>query len=242
VIELSLTGVVVPCYFKGRLKTSNQAQVEAVNTMATVTCSGIVQEQHDRWEKALRHPFLQGCKDGSVAPEAFNTWLLQDHLWVREFLKFTEKVAEEAPDQDAPLLLGGVEALQDELAWMESHIDRRRLDGGLEPHQLTARYIKLLQEVQREPYAVLATAFWGIEYVYNESWASLGEVAPQFREFQQRWGSDEFSDYVKQLQAQADRALASAPQEQLDRAIDLVGRVVPELEVQFWQMALTPNS
>lgn len=76
-IELSLTGVVVPCYFKGRLKTSNQAQVEAVNTMATVTCSGIVQEQHDRWEKALRHPFLQGCKDGSVAPEAFNTWLLQ---------------------------------------------------------------------------------------------------------------------------------------------------------------------
>lgn len=38
---------------------------------------------------------------------------------MREFLKFTEKVAEEAPDQDAPLLLGGVEALQDELAWME---------------------------------------------------------------------------------------------------------------------------
>ena len=45
-----------------------------------------------------------------------------------------------------------------------------------------------------------------------QGWASLGEVAQQFQEFQQRWGSQAFSDYVAKLERQADCALAAAPQ------------------------------
>lgn len=45
--------------------------------MTAVTCIGILRDHRKVWEGALQHAFLQKCRDGSVSPEAFNTWLIQ---------------------------------------------------------------------------------------------------------------------------------------------------------------------
>lgn len=50
-----------------------------------------------------------------------------------------------------------------------------------------------------------------------------------------RWGNDGFAQFVRRLEAQADEALAQAP-EQAGAAAEVVGRIVA-LEVDFWQMA-----
>ena len=43
----------------------------------------------------------------------------QDHLFVEDFLMFAEHLAATAPATDVSLLQGGVDALKDELSWME---------------------------------------------------------------------------------------------------------------------------
>ena len=45
--------------------------------MTAVTCIGILGDHREEWERALQHSFLQSCRDGSLTPEAFNTWLIQ---------------------------------------------------------------------------------------------------------------------------------------------------------------------
>ena len=46
----------------------------------------ILSKHAAEWQPALQHDFLQQCKDGSVAPAAFDKWLQQDRIFVKEFM------------------------------------------------------------------------------------------------------------------------------------------------------------
>ncbi|MGH8776321.1 MAG: hypothetical protein ACRDWI_14550 [Jiangellaceae bacterium] len=71
------------------------------------------------WERATRHPFLVGMRDGTLPRAAFDTWLAQDHRFVGYLLWFQARLLARAP-RPAQHVLGTVAAaLVDELGWFE---------------------------------------------------------------------------------------------------------------------------
>ena len=64
------------------------------------------------WASATTAPFLDGVGNGTLPREAFDRWLVQDHLFVQAFTSFAAIMASKAPRQAqretfGPCTIGG---------------------------------------------------------------------------------------------------------------------------------------
>lgn len=202
----------------------------------TLTCEALLSRHPQPWQGATVHPFLSQCQAGTIRPHQFNTWLVQDYLFVTEFTRFLGRMLGVAPVAHLPLLLGGLHALQDELAWFQAKAVERGLTLD-SPRQLPCQiYCDFMGNLAHTPYGVQATALWAIEYAYNQGWQLPGPMPAPYTEFAQRWGNPGFTEYVQLLAQQADHSLGMAsPGEQAQG--EAVFLRVAALERDFWQMA-----
>jgi thiaminase len=201
-----------------------------------LTCHQLLTLHPQAWDLATVHPFLDQCANGSIQTQQFNTWLIQDYLFVTDFTRMAARLLAIAPVEHYDVLLSGMVALKDELQWFRAKAQERRLDLDTRPQPTCAEYCAFMGSLADAPYAVQATAFWAIELAYNQGWQKPGAMDAPYEEFADRWGNPGFTDYVKQLEQQADQALATAPelaQQQAESAFLKVTR----LERDFWQMA-----
>ena len=203
-----------------------------------LTCQSLLQAHPTAWHSATTHPFLTGCQSGSLRPDQFNTWLVQDFLFVKDFTRMVGRVLGAAPDGDIDGLLAGLGALKDELLWFEAKVAERSLNLSTSPQPTCQRYCEFMAGLATQPYAVQATALWAIEYAYNQGWQLPGPMPEPYTEFADRWGNPGFTDYVHLLAAQADAALATASPEVQAQA-EATFLQVADLEAAFWQMAFT---
>lgn len=201
-----------------------------------LTCQSLLQTHAAAWEQATVHPFLTGCKTGTIRPEQFNTWLVQDYLFVKEFTRMLGRVLAAAPDAHLDSLLGGLTALKDELLWFESKGAERQLDLATPKQATCQHYCEWMAGLVTTPYAVQAVALWAIEYAYNQGWQLPGPMPEPYTEFAARWGNPGFTDYVNVLAQQADASLQEATPAVQQQAETAFLRVA-ELEQAFWQMA-----
>lgn len=204
------------------------------------SCQSLVQAHPTAWVSATTHPFLTGCHSGTLQPSQFNTWLVQDFLFVKDFTRLVGRVLGIAPDPHLDVLLAGLGALKDELLWFQAKAAERALDLATPAQPTCERYCDFMASLAPQPYAVQATALWAIEYAYNQGWQLPGPMPDPYTEFADRWGNPGFTDYVHQLADQADQALATASptvQAQAEAAF----LQVAELEAAFWQMAFEAN-
>jgi formylaminopyrimidine deformylase / aminopyrimidine aminohydrolase len=203
-----------------------------------ITCNQLLQTHPTVWERATVHPFLSGCQAGTIKPEQFNTWLVQDYLFVQEFTRMLCRVLAAAPDDHLDSLLGGLGALKDELLWFQAKAAERQLNLGT-PRQATCQqYCEFMASLVTTPYAVQATALWAIEYAYNQGWQLPGPMPQPYTEFADRWGNPGFTEYVHILAQQADAALSAATPAVQQQAEAAFLRVAA-LEADFWQMAFS---
>jgi thiaminase/transcriptional activator TenA len=201
-----------------------------------LTCQSLLERHTAAWTAATVHPFLQQCQAGTIRPEQFNTWLVQDYLFVVDFTRFLARTLAAAPVDHFESLLSGLQALQSELAWFREKATERHLDLAT-PRQLTCQiYCEFMGSLVNAPYPVQATALWAIEYAYNQGWQGPGPMPAPYTEFADRWGNPGFTDYVKVLAQQADTSLAQAGSVEQAQAEASFLRVAG-LEQAFWQMA-----
>ena len=206
-----------------------------------LTCEGLLAAYPEAWQAATVHPFLTQCQGGTIRPAQFNTWLVQDYLFVTQFTRFVGRTLAAAPDSDLDILLSGLQALQDELNWFREKAAERSLDLTT-PRQNTCQiYCEFMGSLVNAPYAVQATALWAIEYAYNQGWQLPGPMPAPYDEFADRWGNPGFTDYVKLLANQADVALQVAPTVEV-QAADAAFLRVAALEKDFWQMAYNASA
>ncbi|HIK44222.1 MAG TPA: TenA family transcriptional regulator [Leptolyngbyaceae cyanobacterium M65_K2018_010] len=205
-----------------------------------LTCKSLLQTHTEAWQRATVHPFLTGCQQGTLQPSQFNTWLVQDYLFVKDFTRMVGRVLAAAPDPHLDALLAGLVALKDELLWFQAKATERQLDLNTPRQGSCERYCEFLASLAPAPYPVQATALWAIEYAYNQGWQLPGPMPAPYTEFADRWGNPGFTDYVNLLAAQADGALATANESTQTQAERAFLRVA-ELEAAFWQMAFTPE-
>jgi formylaminopyrimidine deformylase / aminopyrimidine aminohydrolase len=204
----------------------------------TISCAGLLQKHREAWHQATVHPFLTGCQQGTIQPAQFNTWLVQDYLFVKAFTRLVGRGLGAAPDEHLDALLGGLVALKDELLWFQEKATERGLDLNTPRQPTCEQYCDLMGRLAWEPYPVQATALWAIEYAYNQGWQRPGPMPSPYTEFADRWGNPGFTDYVKILADQADEVLAVASDHTQAQAEAAFLRVA-NLEAAFWQMAFT---
>jgi thiaminase len=202
----------------------------------TITCGFLLKTHHQAWTQATVHPFLTSCKEGTIRADQFNTWLVQDFLFVQNFTRMLGRTLAAAPDAHLDVLLGGLVALKDELLWFQAKATERDLDLSTPQLRTCQRYSEFMASLAVTPYAVQATALWAIEYAYNQGWQLPGPMPAPYTEFAERWGNPGFTEYVDILASQADAALADASAETQVQAEAAFLRV-SELEAAFWQMA-----
>ena len=67
----------------------------------------------------MRHPFLTACADGSISRSRFGRWIVQDHYFVVEFIRYAAHCLAKAPEEHFAVLLLGLESLRQEIIWFE---------------------------------------------------------------------------------------------------------------------------
>ena len=202
----------------------------------SLTCQQLLDKYPAQWQSATVHPFLTQCQQGTIQPQQFNTWLIQDYHFVVEFTRLAASLIQTAPTAHLDLLLGGTGFLKDELTWFQAKATERQLSLE-QPLQPTCQtYCTFMANLARQPYPVKATGFWAIELAYNQGWQRHSPMPEAYAEFADRWGNAAFTTYVELLAQQADSSLQNADTSIQTEAEDTF-LTVATLEKDFWQMA-----
>ncbi|KAL5065513.1 hypothetical protein RYX36_027250 [Vicia faba] len=200
------------------------------------------------YNSATKHPFILSIRDGTVESHTFKTWLAQDYLFVREFVPFVASVLikackESDVSDDVEVMLGGIASLNDELSWFKKEAKKWDIQlSEVVPQKENKDYCRLLGGLMSSDvgYTVALTAFWAIEVVYQESFASCveeGSKTPvELKETCERWGNEGFGQYCQSLQKMVDRRLLKASDEEVKKA-EVVFLSIVEHEVEFWNMS-----
>jgi thiaminase len=204
--------------------------------------------QHaDLYISVIRAPFILAIRNGTLDFKSYTRWLEQDYIFVKSFVRYLASVLAKAPastsDEEVDALLGGLNALQDELKWFRSQASKCNLElqktASLET---TERYCKLLIQLSQPQveYPAALAALWIIEAVYNSSFATCLEkdakTPPELQEACGRWGNAEFGIYCALLREFADQALQAASPAIRDKAEGFFEQILMH-EVEFWSMA-----
>lgn len=190
----------------------------------------------ERWTRATRHPFLDGVRDGTLPSGAFDSWLVQDHHFVGDLLRFQARLLARAPRAAQPVLAAGAVALVDELGWFEERAGERSLDLRAPRGPATEAYATLLARLDSAPVDVALTALWAVERVYLDAWSAAAPGAPPYRMFVAHWGTPEFGAYVGALGVAADDAVSRdrPPADGLAAVADVL-----DAEAGFWDAAVS---
>ena len=189
----------------------------------------LLQRHPGEWARATRHPFLAGVRDGTLPDGAFDTWLVQDALFVADLLTFQARLLARAPRPAQAVLAAGAAALVAELDWFEQQAAARGLDLRAAPLPATSSYADLLRRLDTAGTGPALTALWTVERTYLDAWSYAAPGTPALREFVQHWTVPGFAGYV------ADLADAADAVREPDEA---VFREVVAAEVAFWDTAL----
>ncbi|PRC52014.1 TenA family transcriptional regulator, partial [Mycobacterium sp. ITM-2017-0098] len=74
------------------------------------------------------HRFLDAVRDGTIADQDFNRWLVQDALFVRDLLTFQARLLARAVRPAQTALAAGCAALVSELDWFDEQAAARAID------------------------------------------------------------------------------------------------------------------
>ena len=181
------------------------------------------------WQEATAAAFLDDIGDGTLPPDAFNRWLVQDYHFADALTSFQAIAAAKSPRQIRKTLIAGLGALNAEMDWFEAQASARGLDLNAPVHEGCRQYCDfLLQAAYREPYPVLLTILFGVEASYFAAWSRLSLNGP-YAEFIDRWSNPRFANYVESLRALAEDNPHKSSQRYFDEVL--------AHERDFWKMA-----
>jgi thiaminase/transcriptional activator TenA len=194
-----------------------------------VPVAELLQRHAAAWRGATAHPFLAAVRDGQLPPSSFDTWLVQDALFVADLLRFQARLLARAPRPAQAVLAAGAVALVEELAWFEERAAVRGLDLTAPALPETAAYAALLDRLDGADVPTALTALWTIERTYLDAWSQAAPGADGYREFVEHWTVPGFAGYVAGLEVAAD---------ELGGVDDDVFLELVAAETAFWTMAL----
>lgn len=197
-----------------------------------MTVAALLQSSADAWARATAHPFLDAVRDGTLPLNTFDAWLVQDHHFIGDLLRFQARLLARAPRSAQAVLATGAVGLVQELDWFETIAAQRGLNLDGERQVATTAYADLLSHMDAAPVKDALVGLWAIERAYLDSWSSAAPGASAYRPFVAHWTTAEFAAYVTGLEVAADASGGSRAADS-----DAMFTAVALAEADFWDMA-----
>ncbi|MBS7576570.1 MULTISPECIES: thiaminase II [unclassified Enterococcus] len=199
------------------------------------------------WEKSFKHPFIQQLVDGTLEPNIFRFYLIQDHYYLAHFAKAHYRLAMKTKDKAVKqLMLEGNESLAaGEISVRESFFEALEIKASelqaMEIAPTNYAYVSHIyrQFVEQDELAVL-TSLLPCAWLYTEigqRFKNKKSPEPIYQSWLDTYGDDEMMDFindycsvVNQLAENASEAsLISAEQAFIKSSI---------YEYNFWEMSI----
>jgi len=200
------------------------------------------------YNEILSHPFLVGLTDGTLPPERFRHYAIQDALYLRDFVRALSIAAARSPDEMALLMFAEhavgaitVERSLHEGFFTEFGLTRDDVERTPMAPTTLAYTSYLLRIATTDDYAQLLGALLPCSWIYHE----VGKVLlssdspnPLYHRWIDTYGGDEFGEMVEAVLALVDRVSADLTPSQ--RAETLVCfMTASRYEWMFWHMGWT---
>ena len=197
-------------------------------------------ERHSAaWLATTRHPFLDAAREGTLAPQAFTTMIIQDYYYGKDSLAFQVHLFLRAPRSAQALVVASVVSLEAELSFWEEQARRLKLSLEAPPPPVVAAYGAFLRKLDQEPYPVAITAFWGSQRAYLEAWTSAAPGHPAYQQFIKHWANPAFAKIVADLERAATTALETG---EFDKEAEAAFLEAVRLEHDMWDAAWSAAS
>lgn len=205
----------------------------------------------DIYDRILAHPFVGGLTDGSLVQEAFQFYVVQDALYLREFSRGLSILAAKAPEEDAAMLFNdsAKNALVVERALHGSFFAQwavspeEALATSMAPN--TMLYTSYLLRVAYErPFHEVLGAFLPCYWIYWEvgkTLAGKGSPVPIYQQWIQTYASDSFAETVQRVLALTDRVAEELTEAQRNRMAEHFV-MASRFEYMFWDMGYRRQS
>jgi thiaminase/transcriptional activator TenA len=205
----------------------------------------------DIYDSILAHPFITGLTDGTLAPDAFAFYVVQDALYLRQYAASLAAVASRAPRANAAAMFArhAAEAVAVELELHASLLPELGISAGAvaaaEPAPTNLAYTSyLLATIRGGSYAEGVGAVLPCYWIYWEVGKELirrGSPDPRYRRWIDTYGGEEFGAVVQDVLAETDAIgpLLSAAERTLVRRHF---RVTSRYEWMFWEMGYRKES
>ncbi len=199
----------------------------------------------------LAHPFLAGLTDGSLEPDAFAFYVVQDALYLRGYAQALAEVATRAPDtaglemfaRHAADVIAVERALHGSLL-SELGVDPASAEAA-EPAPTTLAYTSyLLAAARGGSYAEGVGAVLPCYWIYWEVGKELlrrGSPNPRYQQWIRAYGAEEYGDAVRGVITVADGlgpGLAPSERALVHRHF----RTTSRYEWMFWDMGYRKQS
>jgi len=200
------------------------------------------------WEKIKAHPFLCELVDGTLNKQAFDFYIVQDYLYLREFGKGLAMIAVKADtsEQSQLFLTHAANIFKTESAL---HLTIFRTDHISETHVKNVAhapncllYIGYLMKIAHERpfYEIIATflpCYW-IYWEVGKLLKSKGSKEPNYQKWIDTYSSEEYGEGVRAVIAIMDHIAEALTEAQRQLLIDHFA-MTSKMEYMFWDMGYT---
>ncbi len=198
------------------------------------------------WDAQLEHPFVRGIADGSLDPEVFQRWVLQDYLYLKEFARLFAWAAAKADRLDSMqwYAQGLHLTLNTEMELHRQYAARFGLTPqdleGQEMWPTTRAYTDFLVRTaadgdMAELVAALLPCAWGYVHIAHEMSRREPPRDARYADWIAQYASPDFAEAAAWLRGEMNRLAEAATPERRERLKELF-LLSSRYEWQFWEM------
>ncbi len=198
------------------------------------------------WDAQIEHPFVRGIADGSLDPDVFRRWVLQDYLYLRELARVFAWAVAKADRLES-------------MGWY-AQVLNLTLNTEMELHrQYAARFGLTTADLEREEMwpttraytdflvrtaadgdmadlvAALLPCAWGYVYIAQRIAESEPPQDARYAEWIAQYASPEFAEAAEWLKAEMNRLAEGTTAGRRTRLVELFV-LSSRYEWQFWEM------
>ncbi|EOH93680.1 thiaminase II [Enterococcus pallens] len=199
------------------------------------------------WEESFVHPFVHAIGDGTLSPEIFRFYLLQDRYYLEHFSKLYELIADQTTDQEVKALLRenaenlrlGEIAVREDF-FNELNITEKEIaETPIAPtayHYVSHMYRQLIDGTPNAAFAGMLPCAW----LYQEIGVRLiqsGSPNPLYQRWIETYSGEEAAQGILKERAALDRLYEASGKDEQQQMIEAFV-ISSRMEYAFWEMAM----
>ena len=204
------------------------------------------------WERHIRHPFVLGLGSGTLPPDSFKYYLVQDYLFLNHYARVACQAASKAPKladvfAQAEYVLSVREELKMHLEYCSTHFGIEEAAMAATPeHHACSAYTTFVREIgEREDWlamqVALAPCMYGYKIVgeYLSTWdGSVRGRDNKYWSWVEQYTGNEYREAVAQSTELLEKYAARQTYERVGELVDIFKKAAEVVKIFTSQVQL----